>query len=193
MCIRDRAWLDRLMRGNDAILLIDGSEGAELMEGDPHVWLSPRHAAVMARNIERGLARCFPEQAATLRDRLEALLAEIGAVDAEILERLGRHAGRRFLVFHPAWGYFAEAYGLEQISIEHDGKEPSPGELAALMERARNEGIRVVLVQPQFSHAEAEVVARETGARVESLDPLGRDWPATMRETAATLVRSFEE
>jgi zinc transport system substrate-binding protein len=93
--------------------------------------------------------------------------------------------GTEFFVFHPSWGYFADAYGLKQIPFEIEGKEPGPGEMARLSRYAREKGIKVVFVQPQFSTKSAEAIAREIGGRLIIADPLREDWMKNLREVAA--------
>jgi zinc transport system substrate-binding protein len=90
----------------------------------------------------------------------------------------------RFMVFHPAWGYFAAAYGLKQVPVEIEGKKPKPAQLKELIEHARQNGITVVFVQPQFSTQSAALVAREIGGRVAIADPLAEDWAANLRRVA---------
>jgi zinc transport system substrate-binding protein len=96
--------------------------------------------------------------------------------------------GRKFMVFHPAWGYFAHAYGLTQIPVEIEGKEPKPAQLAELIRDARKQGIRVVFVQPQFSSKSAKLVAREIGGRVAVANPLAEAWLDNLR----TLSENFK-
>ncbi len=83
------------------------------------------------------------------------------------------------MVFHPAWGYFADEFDLVQVPIEIAGSEPSPREMALLMDHAGEEGIGVVFVSPQFSTSSAETIAQELGASVVVIDPLAADWLAT--------------
>jgi zinc transport system substrate-binding protein len=90
----------------------------------------------------------------------------------------------RFMVFHPAWGYFAQAYGLRQVPIEVEGKAPKPAQLMALIDHARESGIRVVFVQPQFSTKSAALIAQEIGGQVAFADPLAEDWPQNLRQVA---------
>ena len=92
------------------------------------------------------------------------------------------------MVHHPAWGYFAQEYGLEQVAIEHEGKEPDVRQLAELIQRARRDGVQVVFAQPQFDPASAELVAAEIGARVELLDPLAYDWATNLRHVARRIA-----
>jgi len=93
---------------------------------------------------------------------------------------------RRFMVFHPAWGYFACDYGLEQIPVEVEGKEPSAKALADLIKRAKQDGIKVIFVQAQFSTKNAETVARAIGGRIVQIDPLTKDYLKNMRQIAQT-------
>jgi zinc transport system substrate-binding protein len=88
------------------------------------------------------------------------------------------------MVFHPAWGYFAHAYGLKQVPIEIEGKEPKPAQLKELIQHTRKNDIKAVFVQPQFSTKSAELVAREIGGQVAFADPLAEDWIANLRQAA---------
>jgi zinc transport system substrate-binding protein len=88
------------------------------------------------------------------------------------------------MVFHPAWGYFAHTYGLEQVPVEVEGKAPKPAQLQALIERARQKGITVIFVQPQFSTKSAALIAKEIHGQVVFADPLAEDWQANLRQVA---------
>lgn len=157
---------------------------------DPHVWLSPDGARVLAKNTRDGLIAMDPANEAIYRANADALLLEIDRVDADIRALLAPlpENRRSFMVFHPSWGYFARQYGLTQIPIEEGGREPSPKGLAEVIEQGRALGIGVIFVQPQFSEKSASVIAAELGARTAVLDPLGEDWPATMRDTARAIA-----
>ena len=96
------------------------------------------------------------------------------------------------MVFHPSWGYFARAYGLEQVPIEVEGKDPKPAQLKDLIEHARENGIKVVFVQPQFSTKSAKIVAGEIGGRVVFADPLAEDWAANLREVAGIFKEALK-
>jgi len=111
----------------------------------------------------------------------------VNRVDDGILAQLAGAdlAHNRFMVFHPAFGYFAAAYGLSQLAIEEEGKEPGPARLAALIATARREGIKVLFVAPQFSRKSAQTIAAAIGGRVAAIDPLAADWPAGMQAIAA--------
>lgn len=160
---------------------------------DPHLWTAPRTMRSAAVRVAAALAELDPPGAAVYRTRLASFLAEVDALDAEIRRELSGLPRRRFLVTHPAWGHFAAQYGLEQMAIEDEAKEPGPRRLVALVEEARAEGIRVVFSQAGFPDAAARAVAAEIGARVVPLDPLARSWLDNTRHTARIIAASLEE
>jgi zinc transport system substrate-binding protein len=124
-------------------------------------------------------------------ENLAGFLREIEALDAELKSMFAGSPGARFMVFHPSWGYFAHAYGLEQVPIEIEGKDPKPAPLKDLIHHAREHGIKVVFVQPQFSAKSAEMVAREIGGRVVTADPLAADWAENLREVGRKFKAAF--
>ena len=161
-----------------------GKENHEVM--DPHIWLSPPLVKVQARTMAMAFASADPQN----RDRYEANLkvfeGDLDSLDEELRRRFeARDTAKQFLVFHPSWGYFADAYGLEQIPMEIRGKEPSAKELAEIIQHARLHGIRTLFVQPQFNQKSARTVAREIGGQVIVADPLREDWMSNLREVAS--------
>jgi zinc transport system substrate-binding protein len=184
--------MQRLVAANAGMAVIDTSEAIPRRAGDdPHIWTNPLFARRMAEHMRDGFVRIDPAHAGEYDRNYRLLANDLDALDRDIRERLAPFAGRAFLVFHASWGYFADAYGLMQIAIEGEGKEPGPRSLAATIDAARRSGCRVVFVQPQFSRATAEVVAHELGARVVAIDPLGEDYIANLRRVAAALVEAF--
>ena len=155
---------------------------------DPHVWLAPATVRMVAQNTHDGLVKIDAANAATYGANLQAFLAEIDALDKEIQSIIAAipEEKRRFMVFHPSWGYFADQYGLKQVPIEVQGKEPGPKQLARIIEEGREEGVSVVFVQPQFSTKSAEVIAKELGAKVLHLDPLAENWSVNLLKAAKT-------
>lgn len=151
---------------------------------DPHIWLSPSLVRIQVAHMAAALQRTDPVHEAFYRTNAASFLREIDALDAELSDLFSKRRGLRFMVFHPSWGYFAQTYGLHQIPIEMEGKDPKPAQLKALIEHAREEGIRVVFVQPQFSRRSAELIAREIGGQVMAADPLAEDWAANLRRVA---------
>ena len=117
----------------------------------------------------------------------KAFIQEIDTLDADIKKIFAGKQGVQFMVFHPSWGYFAREYGLKQVAIEMEGKEPKPAQLLELIDFARKNGIRVIFVQRQFSAKKARVVAREIGGRVVVVDPLAENWFDNLRFVAESI------
>lgn len=197
----EAALLPRLRDGFDDLEIVEtqagidvGSEAPGDAEGwspdhpphdrDPHVWLSPRHAEVIAETIADALKRIDPAHASDFVSNLRALSADLQRVDTEIASLLEPLRGKEIFVFHPAYGAFVEAYGLKQVAIEVEGQSPSAKQLAELIEKARSHNVRAVFVQPQFSHRTADTVAESVGAEIVTLDPLSRDYKTNLKSMA---------
>lgn len=187
----ERAWLDRLVAESAACEVVSGADGAPHLEGDPHVWLSLPAVRTLARRLRDELAERVPGATPAFDTNLARFLADVDRVDAALAGAAKGNEGRAFYVFHPAFGYIADAYGLEQVAIEEHGKEPAAGYVGRVIDRARASGARVVFVQPQFSAASAEAIADEIGARVVTLDPLPASWVDGMLAIAAGLHEAF--
>jgi zinc transport system substrate-binding protein len=156
---------------------------------DPHLWVSPRIVRSAAAELAVRLARLLPGEAAAIRTRSVALTADIVALEARLAARLG--GGGRFLIDHPSLGHLASDYGLEQIAIEREGREPTPTELARLVARARRDKFRIVLTQRNVARRGAEVLAREIGAELVEVDPLAPDWLANLDRIGEILARAL--
>jgi|GEM_PF-2698372 len=176
----EAAWLPDLLSDSRA-RLISGADGCQVRPDDPHVWLSFSCARNMAEGIARAVTEARPEFADSIASALAAFLADLDDVAEHADRALEPHRGGSFVVLHPAWGYLASAHGIEQVAIlEHGSGDAGPGELAAIVERARRLGVRNVIVQPQFSAGPARLVASELGGDTVTLDPLGRDVVLTL-------------
>jgi zinc transport system substrate-binding protein len=160
--------------------------------GDPHLWLSPPVLVEAAGRLAEVLAELDPQGAARYRQRGAALQEELRALDERLLERLAASPCRTFLVDHPAWGSFAERYGLTQLALEIDGKEPGPASLVRLMGEAESAGIRKLLVLPGKPSGSTRTISRTLGADVETLDPLAPEVPATLERLADLVARSCD-
>lgn len=160
---------------------------------DPHVWLSPTLVRLQAQVIRDTLIDLDPDHAADYHAGYRAFAAQVNEVDQAVLAALEGVARRRFMVFHPSWGYFARDYGLTQVPIEAEGKEPGPRALADLIARAKAEGIGAVFIQPQFSRSSAEAIAEAIGGRVVVADPLAADWAANLKQVAQTFATVLKE
>ncbi len=153
-------------------------------ELDPHVWLSPALVKIQAQNIYAALVKVAPQYEAEFTQNLEAFYADIDQLEAEIQTTLADVENQKFMVFHPSWGYFADEFGLEMIAIEVGGTEPSAAELAALIEEAQEEDIRVVFAQPEFSTQDAATIAKAIDGEVILISPLAYDWLENMQLVA---------
>ena len=140
---------------------------------DPHVWLNPMLAITMARNISDALIDMDKANKDFYLKNFQKLMNDLLAFDESAKNELAGLKNRKFVVYHPAWGYFAAHYDLEQISIERNGKEPKIDEMASTVKMIKDENIKVIFADPNRSQKSAQVLASQTGAKVELLDPLG--------------------
>ena len=162
------------------------------VELDPHVWLSPPLLKVQAGHVARAMAAVDPPHAADYQANLGRLLARIDAVDAKVRQALAPYKGQSFYVFHPAFGYFADAYGLTQRAVEVEGKSPTPRQLSALIEQAKADGVQILFVQPQFDPRSAQVVAQAIGGAVLRMDPLAPDVLGNFEVMADAIQKAFD-
>ena len=159
---------------------------------DPHIWTSPAKVKVIAQKIKDTLSHAKPEKEKYFEDNLQAFFHDLNLLDKDIRAILGKSDNRRFMVFHPAWSYFAKDYGLEQIAIEHQGKEPGARKLQKIIEEGKRLGIKVIFVQKQFSLSIAESIAKMVGATVREMDPLAEDYLGNMRRTATAISGALQ-
>jgi zinc transport system substrate-binding protein len=166
----------------------DSAKSASLEESpgtlDPHVWAAPPEVRIIARNIQEALAEIDPSNSGIYQSNLETFLKEIDRLDKDLTEVFKGKRGLKFMVYHPAWGYFARAYGLEQVPVEIEGKEPKPEQLKTLITQSKKDGIKVIFVQPQFSTKSAETIAKAIGGQVIAADNLREDWERNLRVQA---------
>jgi len=204
----ENAWMEDIQGVNPELKVIDCSRGIELipMEEeheheheeeehheteehehgamDPHIWNSPRNAKVMVQNMYEALAEEDPENADYYKANAEKYIVELAQLDSEITNTLQASENKEFIVFHPAWGYFAHDYGLEQVAIEEAGKEPTAQNMQAVVDSAEEHNIKVVFASPQFSASSAQAVAAEIGGQVVLINPLDKNYIANMQSVA---------
>jgi zinc transport system substrate-binding protein len=161
-------------------------------EPDPHVWLSPPLLQAQSRRIAEALAKVDPGHAGDYARNQRALSEKLDSLDARIKKRLEPYRGRAFYVYHPAFGYFADRYGLRQEVVEVDGKSPAPRQLADYIRRAKADGVKTVFIQPQFDPKNAAAIAQSIGGKVETLDDLARDVVANLEDIAAKIEAAFQ-
>ena len=214
----ESVWLDKIMAANPAMTLVRTDAGIQKIpmathhhgedahhdEGgdpgragehgilDPHIWLSPPLVRQQAGTILSALTAADPGRSKDYDANYRRFVAAIDDLDRDLKTLFSGKEGLPFMVFHPAWGYFAQAYGLTQVPIEIEGKDPKPAQLQDMIENARAQGIRVVFVQPQFSVKRAELVAREIGGQVAFADPLAPDWLTNLRAVAGKFKAALQ-
>jgi zinc transport system substrate-binding protein len=205
-------WLSKMVSSNPKIQVIhtekdikkrameaheDRHEGAEPGHhheeiDDPHIWLSPPLVMIQARAIFDALAASDPQNRASYEANYRSFMLELVDLDL-FLSRLFSAEAKpdSFMVFHPAWGYFADAYGLHQVPVEVEGKEPKAKELDEFIKRAHELGVKAVFVQPQYSPKTAQTIADAVGARLVEADDLAPDWEKNLRKVAEQIAASL--
>jgi zinc transport system substrate-binding protein len=199
--------MDKLEDLNPDMQIIDCSEGITLikMEAhvheadeedheeesglDPHIWTSPDNVGIMVENIYQGLVDVDPDNQETYLENKNAYLAELNELDEQIQNTLEGKEGSSFMVYHPAWGYFANHYAITQVPVEIEGKEPSVQDMQNIIDEANEEGIKVIFVQSGFSTVSAEAIADEIGGEVVEIDPLAKDYI----DNLAKVAEAFEK
>lgn len=194
------AWLDKLQAVNTKMLVVDSSKGVELIASvdrdepgaDSHIWVSPLNAITIVHSICQGLIQVDPQNEASYIQNRDNYIGKLEVLDRDIRERLKRVKNRQFIVFHPAWGYLARDYQLEQIPIEMQGKEPSAQDIARVVDEARAKQIKVIFATPQINPASAEVIAREIGGRVVFIDDLAANFTENLRNVVEQMAEAME-
>jgi zinc transport system substrate-binding protein len=171
----------------------DASEHHEGEEPDPHVWLSPDLIEKQARIIADTLSEIDSAHASEYKNNCETFKKELQVADKELHALLDPYRGRTFYVFHPAYGYFAQTYGLKQKAIELGGKTPAPQQMAELIRQAKNDGVRTIFVQAEFDRGSAQRVAEAIGATTVTLNPLSPDVIGNLKTMGAKLAQSFRD
>ncbi len=199
--------LPRIKELNPNILFADLSKGINLIEGhkhraimgadehhtcyDPHIWTSSLEYKQMAIGTCNGLCKLFPAKKQKFEKNLAKLEAEINRLDSVVKEVIKVAETKKFLIYHPALSYFARQYGLTQIAIEMDGKNPSAHQLAEMVRLAKSENLSAVFIQTQFDSRNAEILANELGGEVLTIDPLGYDWLNNMYDLTNKLSKAL--
>lgn len=160
---------------------------------DPHVWLDPKRAIKISEAMRDALIQNTADHKNDFEANFLKLKDDLTRADSLLTEKLRPYRGRAFYVMHPAFGYFAEAYGLKQKAVEVEGKEPSARELAELINNIRIDRARVIFVQKQFSSVTVERLATELGIAVVSIDPLEYQYIDNLMKMADAIAEALEE
>ena len=167
--------------------VVNLSNGIELIAGscshgnhkhkhgvDPHIWTSPRALRTMVTNAHKAIMAHYPDSV-KYSEATGRLLERIDALDTYCATRIKAEGVEAMMIYHPAYTYYARDYGIEQIAIEHDGKEPSLRQTTALIEKAKEHGVKAILRQPQYSEDKVRAIANDAGAEIITTDPLAED------------------
>jgi putative adhesion protein len=184
-----------VVNSSDSIVLLEDNhvhdQQHQHIEGiDLHTWLSTTSGKQIARNVLRGLCQVDSANAAFYQQRHDSLVQHIDSLDGEIRQILRPLVHRTFMIYHPALGYFARDYGLQQIAVEQDGREPSADRMQQLILQAKHNNVQVVFIQEEHAGRAARRIAESTGARIVSIAPLSVAWDKQMLHIARTLVQS---
>lgn len=201
----DAAWLPRFKGVNKNVNVISLSQGISWMEEDehhhhegeehhpegekdedeldPHLWTSPVQMMQIAENVCEALMSLDAAHKDLYRKRANDLIFRLKKLDVELRQTVKKLPanGRTFIVFHPAYGYFARDYGMKQLTVEVAGKEPKPRDLANLIKTGKANNVHIVFVQPQFSKRAAATIAKELNAKILDTDPLAYDYEGNIR------------
>ena len=218
----ERVWMERIRTANPNMQIFDARQGIRLQlkprheqmhendtvwyhhsnrgqaesrtgwEPDPHIWTSPPLVKHLCKNIRDTLSALDPANEQNYARNFDAYAVELDALDREIRTLLSGLKNRRFMVFHPSWGYFADTYGMIQVPVEREGKEPGPRSLTALIKQAKRDNLKVILVQPQFPTKFAQQVAHAIGGRVVTVDPLAADYAENLRSVAQQIAAAAQ-
>jgi len=185
----DEPWVNSLKNRNNTMKVVDLSEGIALLTGhnhcdkhdhhdavDPHVWISPSTMKVLAQNTLTAMLAQFPQDSISFRSGYRQLEKEINSMDSLYINKLSKLKGRSIMVYHPVLGYVARDYGLTELSIETEGKEPSVESLKNLIEQAKASGVKAIFVQQEYDTRNAQIIANEIDAEIIQFDPMAYNW-----------------
>ncbi|WP_243349850.1 metal ABC transporter solute-binding protein, Zn/Mn family [Parabacteroides sp. FAFU027] len=199
------AWLSKLQQNQPALKIYKTSKGIPLIEHkhndshrndddgghfglDPHTWSSPKTARVIAQNILSAIIETDPKNEKLYRKNFVRLINEIDQTDSVLSKKLRTVKNRSFLIYHPALTYLARDYGLNQYSVEFNGKEPTPQHLKMLVDAAKKHDIRVIFIQKEFDSKNAQILAQESGCKIVVIDPLSYQWSKGLTDVAIALA-----
>jgi zinc transport system substrate-binding protein len=190
-------WMDKILQVNNKMVVVDSSKGIDLIREngetmDPHIWLSLRNAAMQTKNICQALIQVDPANKSYYLGNRDDYLQNIWALDAELNRTFASKIKKIFIVHHPAWTYFARDYGLQQVALMENEKEPGPRYLADVIDLANKNKITTIFVEPEFNQKAAEVVAQEMNASIVYIDPLANNYLENMRISGKKIADSLE-
>ena len=193
----EEVWLSKFINQNKNMLIIDTSmdinkttlHHEDEEELDPHIWVDPINVKVIAQNIYKTLVKVDKTNENYYKKNLESFLKEIDVVDKNIKTILkDTPKGTTFMVFHPAWGYFAKRYGLKQLSVEVEGKSPKMKALVKIIEKAKKEKVQAIFTQPEFSDRASQTISKQLHINVIKASTLAENWGENLQNLAKAIV-----
>lgn len=155
---------------------------------DPHIWTSIKNAKIIVQNSQDAIMQKDAKNSQEYEKNTREYLQKLDELDLQVAKTLQTHEGETFFVFHPAWGYFAKDYGLKQEAIEELGKEPTPAQIAYIVQKADEDGVKVIFASPQFSTSSAQVVAEQIGGEVVLISPLDEKYLENSQKVAQSIA-----
>ena len=198
----EKVFIPKITDAFKGLHIVDTSAGVKLRyfshEGesqvpDPHIWLDPKRVRILASVICKELSRIDPLHSKEFEQNLNSFEHDLEILDQNIAGILKPYNGGKIFVFHPAFGYFAQSYGLEQMAVEVEGKEPSARQLSSLINKARAEQVSIIFVQPQFSRKNAETIAEAIGGAVVPINPLPQDYLKELEDMANSIRNALSK
>ncbi len=202
----EKVWLDKFKNQNKNLIISDISkdinksamqshhhekdEEHETESTDPHIWVDPINVKQIAQNIFETLSSVDKNNTKYYKKNLTSYLKELDALDIKIKEILkDTPKNSTFMVFHPAWGYFAKRYELTQLPVEVEGKEPKMKALVQLMKKAKEQKVKAIFTQPEFSDKSAQIIANNLNIKVIKTSPLAKNWAENLTNLAKAIAK----
>jgi len=198
-------WLDRFYEVNrtmkrlslgdriDPLTPEHHHEGGHIEGADPHYWVSPKCALIIASSVKEFLCELNPSQKQKYETNYQILVSKIQDTDKKARELFSDTKSRSFMIYHPNLAYLARDYGLKEIPVEFEGKEPSPSRMKELIDRARVDNLKIIFVQREYDTKNAKAIAGEIGAKIVLIDPLSENWQQSTIEIINALSESLHE
>ena len=155
---------------------------------DPHIWLSPKRAIAMIQLTARELSALDTANRATYEANAQRYIERIEASDRELKALFQNMTNRTFIVYHPAFGYFAEEYNLTMVALEEEGKEADPRRFREVIDMAKDKGIKVIFYQEDIDGRQSRTFAEELGGQAEKVSPMATDYVENLLRMARTFA-----
>lgn len=202
----EHTWLNELQKNSSSIKIIDCSDSIPVLDHycesdhshdhsshahagpDPHIWSSPKMASILVKNMYKALVDNDPESESEYTKNYQLLQSMFAETDSIIKTYIDKAPSKSFIIYHPALSYYAQEYGLNQLSIEFEGKSPSPAQMKTVIDQARKENVKVVFMQSEFDQKNGETVAKEIGAKLVPINLMDYNWKNEMIKIAKALA-----